>query len=631
MFPGNYEAHLTTLGIDPSSLAVGEGGTLVSPQRAPPQRPPLPLLRMRDDEGAPADVRVSKVIGEGGMGRVVAAEQVALGREVAVKVLRDDPDDRATEALLREALIAGRLEHPNVVPVYLLGRSNEGAPVFVMRRIEGVAWSAVLRDPKAAPGMFSGVRDPLEFHLEVFMEVCGAVQFAHSRGIIHRDLKPDNVMLGAFREVYVVDWGLALSLRDDPQLPRASEARGVVGTPAYIAPEMAAANAPALSPRTDVYLLGAVLFEVLTGAPPHAVGSLLQCLAHAYLGVVPEFPAGLPSDLVDVCRRAMKKDPAERYTSADELRRAVEECMRHRSSWALSDEADRRAKALLDGLGVTGGRQSSLVAAGVQELFTECRFGYRQALAAWEGNTAAMEGLRRVLEAMVAYELARDNPRAASELLAQLSDPPAALVERLAKVKAAAQARAARVADLERFHKNADVTLGAATRNRVGTSIGSVWGTASFVVGYGERAGWWRFGCREGVGAALTFALMCTGLVAWLRRNTPMNDVQTRFTTLIVLGSWAFVLHWVVCWAMAVTMSAGLALYLLWVSVSWVLVALLYDRRFLGGAATLALGALASAVVPAYKFEVLAVTVLATYATVLYPPRGLRDDAARET
>jgi serine/threonine-protein kinase len=619
----NYEEYLSTLGITPDSLIADAGGSLAAPTQPLGRRLQLPLLRTADADGVLADVRVSKVLGEGGMGRVVAAEQVALGREVAIKVLRGEADDRATDALLREALVAGRLEHPNVVPVYLLGRDVEGAPLFVMRRIEGVAWAEVLRDPSAAPGMFSGARDPLEFHLEVFLEVCGAVQFAHSRGILHRDLKPDNVMLGAFREVYVVDWGLAVTLNDDPQLPRAADARGVVGTPAYMAPEMAAADAARLSPRTDVYLLGAVLYHVLTGAAPHAVGTLLQCLGHAFLGAPLDFPAAVPADLADVCRRAMHRDPAERYASADELRRAVQDCMRHRGSWALAEAADRRARVLFDALSGTGGSHGTLASAGLQDLLTECRFGYRQALAVWEGNAAALDGLQRVLEAMIGYELLRDNPRAAGELLAQLPRPSEKLAGRVAKVKAQAEARAARVADLERFRQQSDVTLGAKTRNRVGTSVGSVWGGASFAVGWGERAGWWRFGCREGVVAAALFAVMCSGLVFWLRRHTPMNDVQTRFTTLIQACAWGMVNHWLMCWALDVSMHAALALYLLWVSGGWGMAAILYDRRLLGGAIALGAGAVGTALLPGAKFEVLAVAVLATYGAVLFPPRWL--------
>ncbi|MDB4930878.1 MAG: serine/threonine protein kinase, partial [Myxococcaceae bacterium] len=378
--PSAYETLLLRRGIDPGALRVDERGTLAA--TPPPMAPrlSLPLLRTEASAEGPADVRMHALLGEGGMGRVFAAEQVALGREVAVKVLRDAGEEDATDALLREALIAARLEHPNVVPVYLLGRSPAGEPLFVMRRIEGVPWSAVLRDPAAAPGMFAGAGDPLEFHLGVFLEVCGAVQFAHSRGILHRDLKPDNVMLGAYREVYVVDWGIAVSLRDDPSLPAASEARQVSGTPGYMAPEMADPLGLSLSERTDVYLLGAVLHHVLTGAAPHAGATLLQQLAHAYESPAPAYAGDVPEEFAQVCARAMARDPAARFASVDELRRAVQDGLRHRSAWALSEEADRSARALRDELGRAGGAREGEAAARARVLFSEARFGYRQAL-----------------------------------------------------------------------------------------------------------------------------------------------------------------------------------------------------------------------------------------------------------
>ena len=621
--PAAYEAHLATLGVDARSLTLDDGGTLVASPPSLRHRLRLPVLRTEDAEGSAADVRLGAVLGEGGMGRVVSAEQVALGRDVAVKVLRDEAEATGSDALLREALIAGRLEHPNIVPVYLLGRTAAGAPLFVMRRIEGVPWSAVLRDPAAAPGMFAGAKDPLQLHLEVFLEVCDAVQFAHSKGIVHRDLKPDNVMLGAFREVYVVDWGLAVSLGDDPQLPLATESVGVVGTPGYLAPEMAAGDASALSPRTDVYLLGAVLHEVLVGAPPHGEGSLLQRLAHAFLSMPVEYPAELPADLAAVCRRAMQRDPADRHASVDALRRDVQECMRHRSAWALSDEATRRAQSLLAALAEPGVADDATAPARVQELFAECRFGYRQSLAEWEGNAAAVDGLQRVLEAMVQYELSRDHPQAASELLAQLPRAVPSLAARVDEARAARAARDARVADLERFRENADTSLGAGTRDRLGTLVGGVWGTASFVVGWLERSGRWHFGSGHGVVTSVLFAAMVSGFVAWLRAHTPMNDVQKRFTTMILLCAWGFVNHWVLCWALDVPMRAALSLYLLWAAGGWIVAAILYDRRFFGGGLALGVGAFASAVFPAWKFEVFGLCVGATYALVLRPPRWL--------
>ena len=165
-------------------------------------------------------------------GAALSAEQVALRREVAVKVLRPGAEPPASGHLLREALVAGRLEHPNIVPIYLLGRTPEGAPLFVMRKIAGVPWSEVLGDPSRAPAFFArAAKDALAFHLSIFTRVCEAVHFAHARGVLHRDLKPDNVMLGGYGEVYLVDWGLAVALEDDGVLQPARAATTLAGTP----------------------------------------------------------------------------------------------------------------------------------------------------------------------------------------------------------------------------------------------------------------------------------------------------------------------------------------------------------------------------------------------------------------
>src|SRR5204863_2462534 len=136
-------------------------------------------------------------LGEGGMGTVDRALQRSLGREVAIKRVRDRrAGDGAVRALLAEARVAGSLEHPNVVPIHALGRDAGGDPALVMKRVEGVSWSALIHDP-AHPRWSDLPRDRLRWHLETLMQVCNAIELAHSRGIIHRDLKPNNVMIGS--------------------------------------------------------------------------------------------------------------------------------------------------------------------------------------------------------------------------------------------------------------------------------------------------------------------------------------------------------------------------------------------------------------------------------------------------
>jgi eukaryotic-like serine/threonine-protein kinase len=205
-------------------------------------------------------------IGRGGMGVVMAARDQQLGRDVAIKRMLATPSPTATARFLREATIQGRLEHPAIVPVHELGEDASGQPYFVMKLVTGTTLAEVIRDPE---------RMTLHQVLRGFADVCIAAEFAHVRGIIHRDLKPDNIMFGEFGEVYVLDWGVAKVLgeadlelvgpspgRESPQ----TEVGTVIGTPGYIAPEQRDGVGD-LDGRTDVYALGCLLFEILTGEP----------------------------------------------------------------------------------------------------------------------------------------------------------------------------------------------------------------------------------------------------------------------------------------------------------------------------------------------------------------------------
>ena len=157
------------------------------------------------DDGSQAPLQLGAVLGEGGMGVVREARQVALDRQVAVKVPHADFNQTMSAALmLREAKVTGALEHPNVVPVHALGRDRIGRPLIIMRRIDGKTWASTLAQTPA-PERYSD--EYLRAQLGILKQVAMAVHFAHDKGIIHRDIKPENIMLGAFGEVYVADWG----------------------------------------------------------------------------------------------------------------------------------------------------------------------------------------------------------------------------------------------------------------------------------------------------------------------------------------------------------------------------------------------------------------------------------------
>ena len=476
-------------------------------------------------------IDVHHTIGEGGMGVVHLATQATLGRHVAVKTLRKGAGDReAALRIVREAWLTGALEHPNVVPVHDVGVDPSGAPVIVMKRIEGRVWSHLMRDGAEIKRRF-GVTDPLEWNLRTMVSVCNAVHFAHSRNILHRDLKPDNVMIGEFGEVYVLDWGIAVSLKDDPsgRLPCASQATEIAGTPHYMAPEMLLGDPTAYSPRTDVYLLGAILYEIFAGEPPHK-GSDVHAIVTNILLSTPVYPSSFPAEAKRICIRAMERDPAARFESALELRVAIDEYLRHRGSRKLAHDAKQSLTLLQKAIdGEPAGDDRKLA---VANLLGECRFGYHAALSAWPANDAARNGLDRALLLVIEHELAEGSPATAATLLREVSAPPA---EVAARVKTAVAAQAEEDERLRRMEGDLDPAVGGRTRAFLMGLFGLGWTL-------GPLAGW-AYASHAGkvsyfdvtVLPAIVFILL--GLVAyiWARDTLTKTALNRRLTQTFAL------------------------------------------------------------------------------------------------
>jgi serine/threonine protein kinase len=257
----------------------------------------------------------------GGLAHIWVGEDIALKRNVAMKSLPPDKQTASTQRkLLREARIAGKLEHPNIVPVYDLGRrDSDKSPFYTMRLLHGGTLSDAIRRFHAA--RIEGSLDPIERRrmLNVLIDVCNAVAYAHSQGILHLDIKPDNVILGMFNEVQLVDWGLAQEIGAPGSKVGDEKTNRPVGTPAYMSPEQAQGDASKFTVRTDVYGLGSILFEILTDRPPH-VGSDVDLLIDS-IGVKAtpspaDFVSRTPETLVAICCRAMAFDPIDRYENA---------------------------------------------------------------------------------------------------------------------------------------------------------------------------------------------------------------------------------------------------------------------------------------------------------------------------
>ncbi|MFK7990533.1 MAG: serine/threonine-protein kinase [Sandaracinaceae bacterium] len=486
------------------------------------------LTRRSLSEASPLELH--ETLGEGGMGVVRLGTQRALGRQVAVKTLKAElaADSASTLKLLREAWVTGRLEHPNVVPVYDIALDAAGCPQIVLKKIEGAEWGTLMHDAAALSRTY-GADDPQAWNMQIFMQVCNAVHFAHSRGVLHRDLKPENVMIGAFGEVYVVDWGIAVGLGDDDGdswLPRARDARELAGTPVYMAPEMLGGPESRLSARTDVYLLGALLYEILTGEAPHR-GTRLMEIVSSIIESNPPFPKDAPAELVRIVRRAMDPDPDARFENAEQVRLAVSAFLRHRDGARLAARASDNLgvlRALLD--------DETALRETIYERFGECRFGVRHALDVWPDNAKARATLEEAVVAMVEYELEQDEPEAARALLGDLPSAPPELERRVDEARAK---RAAEDAELRRVSADLDPNTGRLTRAFVTAVVGVIWVVIPAISGVLTANG--MFVQTPGnfvVGTSIVFALLIA-VGIWAR------DSMTRTLINRQVGGAAFV------------------------------------------------------------------------------------------
>ncbi len=291
--------------------------------------------------------RVLRPHARGGLGRVSIALDTELKREVAFKELLDEHADSLAKRsrFLREAEITGGLEHPGIVPVYGLGHYADGRPFYAMRFVQGDSLKEAIEffhDSRAV------VADPGERMLQLrrllarFIDVCEAIEYAHSRGVLHRDLKPGNIMLGKYGETLVVDWGLAKTVqpsgqerdREEHHLELSGKGDATetlkgspLGTPAFMPPEQADGQLHRLGPASDVYSLGATLYCLLTGNAPFTDDSIDDTLTKVRRGDFPrprEIDHAIAPALESICLRAMALKPEDRYPSAQALADDVE-------------------------------------------------------------------------------------------------------------------------------------------------------------------------------------------------------------------------------------------------------------------------------------------------------------------
>jgi eukaryotic-like serine/threonine-protein kinase len=321
---------------------------------------------------------IESEIARGGMGAVLRAVDCDIRREVALKFLLDQSNPGRTLRFIEEAQITGQLEHPNIVPVHELGIDGQKRIFFSMKMVRGRSLAQILDELRKGDAKAEG-EYTLSRLLTVLVSVCNALAYAHALGVIHRDLKPANIMVGDFGEVYVMDWGLAKVLRedeppaatDDPPLAtlaldgtetaigsnkvvtsRQGETEltmegTVMGTPVYMPPEQANGQVRAIDRRSDIYSLGAILYEMLTlQTPVDKEGGFKSVLFRVIEGtILPPAQRNpkrakegkIPLDLAAVAMKALAKDPDRRYQAMEALRRDIELFQEGRSVSAKED------------------------------------------------------------------------------------------------------------------------------------------------------------------------------------------------------------------------------------------------------------------------------------------------------
>lgn len=337
------------------------------------------------DEDKGTDYRLVRLLGRGGMGNVFVARQGSLDRLIAVKVIRpldtakrerlakegklESVEQNRRQQFLSEAVVTGDLDHPNIVPIHDVAVTGDNTLFYSMKRVVGTPWSDVINEK---------TRDE---NLEILIKVADAIGFAHTRGVVHRDIKPENVMLGDFGVVMVMDWGIALAKPEFEKLDSITPATRLGGTPSMMAPEMAIGPVERIGPAADIYLLGATLFMVITGQPPHHAANVSQCLRAVANNEIRPYDAKHNGELMNIALKAMSDHPDDRYADTTQFQDAIREYRSHAESISLATRASEDLK-------IANETRS-------YPQFTRAQFGFEEAIALWDGNERAHAGLKK--------------------------------------------------------------------------------------------------------------------------------------------------------------------------------------------------------------------------------------------
>jgi len=480
------------------------------------------LPRLGVDSDSTPDLLVTGRLGAGGMGMVDSARQLALDRPVAIKRVLPGAPASAGDALIAEALTAGRLEHPNIVPIHQLGSDDEGRPVLVMKRVDGTPWSEMATNPEH-PAWSRVDGDRTSWQINVLLQLCNAVEYAHERGVLHRDIKPQNVMIGAFGEVYLIDWGVASPV---------GETATPAGTPGFMSPEQFE-RATIQTGAADVFLLGATLYFALIGRAPNR-GPDLQAVLRAS-SLPKKYPETFDGELRRILESSMAAEVSERFGSAADLRRALAAYLEHRAANRLADAANERLQAFTTALQ----RGDAAVA---RRCYHESRFAFEESLRVFPAGVIASKGRQACIDAMVRLELEQRHAAAARALIDELDSVPPSLSVALAELEEAVDAERAAKHQLADLRHQRDPAVASSVRRRV--FVAFVVATFASAIGTGalERTGLLTVGPELGLfGVAVAFVVAVI-IVAAFRRFFFGNRFNRELTLigLMTLGAIVF-------------------------------------------------------------------------------------------